>query len=414
MFSEDTDPARDLLARTAATDGLPVLRIGFIPLADCAPIIAAHVKGFAAAEGLALDLVRETSWANIRDRVALGHFDAAHMLGPMPIAGRLGLGHWKTPMLAPFVLNEGGNAVTVGIGLHEEMLATGETVDVFEPASTARAIATVVARRATEGRPPLTVATVYPFSAHNYEMRYWLAAAGLDPDRDIRLVVVPPPLMVDALTSGNIEVFSVGAPWPSLAVEAGVGRIVATKQAVWPHSPEKVLGVREHFAQRSPEKLAALIRALARAAAWCADPDHMTELAAILARAEIIGVEAEIILRGITSRLVTRLGQPATPIPHYMDFAFDGSNRPRVADGMWFASQMVRWGQVADPDAAYEAARRAFDPAYFDAALGADAPPAPAERPPQLFDGPVLDLADPGTYVAGFSIRRSARPDETF
>lgn len=418
MLETDADPARDLLARPQTGTAPTVLRVGFMPLADCAPLIVAHEKGFAAAEGLVLDLVRETSWASIRDRVVLGHFDAAHMLGPMVIAARLGLGHWPTPMLAPFVLNEGGNAVSVTHKLHAEMVATGEVVDVTQPLSTARAIAKVAAERAAKGETPLTFATVYPFSAHNYELRYWLAAAGIDPDRDIRLVVVPPPYMVDALASGNVDGFSVGAPWPSLAVEAGVGRIVATKAAIWPHGPEKVLGVRESFAERAPEALAGLVRALVRSAMWCATPANFDELAALIARADVVGVEAPIIERCLTGRLVMERGEPAVEVPRYLDFDGAGHGRPRVADGLWFASQMVRWGQVTDRAGAYAAGRQAFDPGLYDGAVGwaveagTDGAQQGAGRKddgrndgerndggPRLFDGIAFDPTDPDGYI---------------
>ncbi|MBL8270522.1 CmpA/NrtA family ABC transporter substrate-binding protein, partial [Steroidobacter sp.] len=191
--------------------------VGFIPLMDCAPLAVAVEKGFAAEEGLDLRLVRETSWANIRDRVVVGHFDAAHMLGPMAIASTLGVGHLKVPMAAPLSLGLGGNAITVSLRVWELMMAEGATLSAH-PRALGEALRKVVQARERAQKPPFTFAMVYPFSAHNYELRYWLAASGIDPDRDVRLIVIPPPLLVDAMREGQIDGFCVGEPWNSLAV----------------------------------------------------------------------------------------------------------------------------------------------------------------------------------------------------
>lgn len=385
------------------------LRVGFIPLVDASPLIAAHEKGFAAAEGLSLDLVRESSWANIRDRVTLGHFDAAHMLAPMTIAATLGIGHLKAPIVTPFVLNLDGNSVAVTTGLARAMQAEPGGGDLFDPAATARALARVVAARAREGGTAPTLAMVYPFSSHNYELRYWLAAGGIDPDRDVRLVVVPPPFMVDAMRAGQVEGFCVGAPWPSLAVASGLGHIVATRAAIWPHRPEKVVGMREAWAERHPGELAALIRALDRAAAWCDAPENAGELAEILARPSYLGVAAEIIARSLTGRIVAEPGAEPVPVTDYIRFHRHGANRPRVADALWFATQMVRWGQCADAEAAFTAARRSFRPDLYGGALGTSSTPEPAAGF-ALFDGIPFDPADPAAYLTRFAIRAEAVP----
>src|SRR5262245_30705224 len=171
-----------------------VVVAGFIPLSDCAPLVVAVERGFAAEEGLELTLVRETSWANIRDRIVVGHFDVAHMLAPMAIASTLGVGHLKVPLAVPFALGTGGNAITASNALWRPMVDAGAQPG-GEPLAQGAALRAVVRGR-TE---PLTLAMVYPFSAHNYELRYWLAACGIDPEHDVRLVVLPPPLLVDAL-----------------------------------------------------------------------------------------------------------------------------------------------------------------------------------------------------------------------
>jgi two-component system, oxyanion-binding sensor len=196
------------------------LVLGFIPLLDCAPMVAAVEKGFAAGEGLDVRLVRETSWANIRDRIIVGHLDAAHMLGPMAVASTLGIGHLTVPLVAPMSLGLGGNAITVSNRVWQQMLLEGAELGA-SPALQGAALKCVIQTRARSHLAPLTFGMVYPFSCHNYELRYWLTSCGIDPDRDVRLFVIPPPLLVDAMREGQIDGFCVGEPWSSLAVEAG-------------------------------------------------------------------------------------------------------------------------------------------------------------------------------------------------
>lgn len=387
----------------SADDARTRLRIGFIPLVDCAPLVVARDLGFAAEEGLELDLVRETSWANIRDRIVFGHFDAAHMLAPMAIATRLGLGHIQAPLLAPWVLNRGGNSIAVTPALWDE---GGDWGAFGDPLSSGRALAAIVADRARRGDRQLTFASVYPFSCHDYQLRHWMSAAGIDPDRDLRLVVVPPPHMVAAMESGSVDGICVGAPWTSRAVDAGVGRLLLPSAALWPSSPEKVLGLREDFASRRPEILAALLRALDRAAAWSDAPENRTALAALLAGPGVIGVPQEIVMRSLTGELLVERHRPGVTIDDFLKFHGDGEdgplNRPRVADGMWFAAQMVRWGQVADADAAFAAARDVFSPALWDAAIGS---PAEETRMVRTFEAPPFTEEHPEAWLAAHGAR---------
>lgn len=381
------------------TAGLEPLRVGFIPLVDCAPLFVARDLGFAAAEGLALDLVRETSWANIRDRIALGHFDAAHMLAPMPIAVRLGLGHMVAPIVAPWVLNQGGNSVAVAATLRA---AADDWGSLEDPAAVGATLARLVADRARRGDPPLTLASVHPFSCHEQQLRHWLAAAGLDPDADVRLVVVPPPLMVEAMTSGGVDGACVGAPWPSLSVEAGIGRILLFTGSIWPATPEKVLGVHENFAERRPAALAALLRALDRAGAWIEDPANRPALAALLARPDVVGVPEAVVRRALDGRILTAPGGPAVPVEGFLRFHGTGPhgpiNRPRVADGLWFATQMLRWGQTAERDRVFAAARAAFSPVAWDTVFGVPAGTDDGMVTP--FDGDRFDAARPDAWLA--------------
>ena len=319
--------------------------VGFIPLLDCAPLVAAAEKGFAAAEQLDLTLVRETSWANIRDRVVVGHFDAAHMLGPMAVASTLGIGHLQVPIVAPFALGLGGNAITVSGALWKQMSIAGAHVGA-SPETQGTVLRQVVRRRERAREQPLTFAMVYPFSCHNYELRYWLAASGIDPDRDVRLVVLPPPLLVDALREGQIDGFCVGEPWNSVAVSVGVGHIVAPTSAIWRSSPEKVLGCRREWTERHPQRVSALVRALYRAAAWCDDPRNHEELAHLLAEPRYVGAPAEILMRGLSNRLAFA---PQEAPRHVEDFYVPARHHatfPWRSHALWFYSQMVRWRQI--------------------------------------------------------------------
>ena len=235
---------------------------GFMPLIDCAPLVIAKELGFDRQHGFSLVLHREVSWANIRDKVDVGAFDCAHMLAPMPIAATLGLGRATEPIIAPMALSLNGNAITVSPPLYADMLDADTPATLAGGMDAARAVAAVVRRREAAGRAPLTFGMVFPFSCHNYDLRYWLAAAGIDPDNDVNLVVIPPPLLAASLKDGRIDGFCVGQPWNSVAVAAGTGIIVATKSELWAMSPEKVLGVRETWAARNADLVANMVRAL--------------------------------------------------------------------------------------------------------------------------------------------------------
>jgi NitT/TauT family transport system ATP-binding protein len=343
------------------------LNIGFIPLLDSAlPIIAAE-KGFAEAEGLRLRLVRETSWANIRDRLSLGHFDAAHMLGPMVVSQALGLGPLPEPLLAPVALGRGGNAITVSLPLWEAMRARGAETG-STPEAMGAALARAIAQRDAD-LAPLTLAMVFPFSCHNYQLRHWLAAAGIDPDRDVRLVVLPPPLLVDALRSGQIDGFCVGEPWSSLAVSAGIGALVVAISELMPAAPEKVLGVRARFARERPEHLAALVRAIAAASKWAALPASHAELSLLLSQPRYVGVPADLMLQALRGRVRRLPGQAPREHPGFIQLAGAGAITPLAEHADWHYRQMQRWGQVAAGDALRAIALASFRPDLCEAAL---------------------------------------------
>lgn len=410
----------------SASSGVVVL--GFIPLLDCAPLVAAAEKGFAADEGIELMLVRETSWANIRDRVVVGHFDAAHMLGPMAIASSLGIGHLQVPMAAPIALGLGGNAITVASSLWEQLSARATSLD--DPAALGLALRTAVTQRARDPQAPLTFAMVYPFSCHNYELRYWLAAAGIDPDHEVRLVVLPPPLLVDAMREGQIDGFCVGEPWNSLAVSVGVGCIAMPTTAIWRLSPEKVLGCRLEWAERFPDRTAALIRAVYRGAQWCEHPDHHAELAQLLCQPKYIGAPADVLLQGLSGRLrQTSDGDVRTHDDSYV-LTRQAGTFPWISHAGWFYSQMVRWGQTKYSATQADLACRTYRPDLYRSALaplhvniplvdtkveGAAATALPASHgaltygPDGFFDGRRFDPAQIEHYVAQFAVDHARR-----
>ena len=369
--------------------------LGFIPLLDCASLVVAAERGFAAQEGIELALVRETSWANIRDRLIIGHFDAAHMLGPMSVASTLGIGHVRVPLIAPFALGRGGNAITVALRLWDQMERVG-AVPAGPPRVQGAALKRVVESRNSAHLEPLTLGMVYPFSCHNYALRYWLAAAGIDPGRDVRLVVIPPPFLVDALRAGQIDGFCVGEPWNSVAVNAGAGTIVTTTTAIWPMSPEKVLGCRPEWAQRHPLQLAALLRALYRASLWCEQQDNHADLAQLLAQPRYVGAPAELLRRGLESTLVLRPGTQAERIPDFYVPAAGAATFPWVSHAVWYYAQMVRWRQIEFSSEHVAAARTTYRPDLYRAALNqlaSDIPTADVQVD-RFFDGATFEAGN--------------------
>jgi ABC-type nitrate/sulfonate/bicarbonate transport system substrate-binding protein len=368
----------------------------FVPLVDCAVLVAAREIGFALAEGIELALVKEPSWASLRDHLNLGYVDCAHALGPLPIASTLGVGHVQAEQIVPFVLSRGGNAITVSARLADEMraVAAGRANDT--PAEAGGALAAALRARGA----PATLGMVFPFSSHNFDLRYWLASSGVHPDRDVRLVAIPPPLMVESLRAGHVDGFCVGEPWNSVAVAAGLGEIVATKSQLFPHSVEKVLSVRAPLEARL-DQLGPLLRALAAAAQWCDEPANRPELAALLARPEYLGAPAEIVEGALRGLLLGVAKSRADA--DFLRFHGGGANVPRREDALWIYAQMARWGQLARSAAAQAAAARVFRPDLLERYVGSSgtrASPAIA-----AFDRVAFDSRDVDGYLARFDIQ---------
>jgi len=355
--------------RSRGGNGERIVNAGFIPLLDCAPFVIAKERGFDRKFGVTLQLHREVSWANIRDKLDLGAFDCAHMLAPMPIAAMLGLGRATEPVIVPMSLSLNGNAITVSQALYADMCIADAAAVHRGGMAAARALAEVVDRRAELGREPLTLGMVYPFSCHNYDLRFWLASAGIDPDNDVNLVVVPPPLLADSLKAGRVDGFCVGQPWNSVAVAQGHGVIVATKNELWPLSPEKVLGVREDWAKANGELLADVIRALTLACEWLDVPENRRETAAILSDHAYVGVSQEILLRPLTGNLARGGAEPEIADPDAVVFYRHTANFPWRSHAVWMITQMIRWAQAREPFDILALADRVYRPDLYRAAV---------------------------------------------
>ena len=340
---------------------------GFMPLLDSALLVAAKEMGFAEAEGIELSLVRESSWANIRDRLAVGHFDVAHMLGPMPIACNLGLTPLAAQTVVPMALGLGGNAVTVSNALWDAMRGHGAVSD-LDPATTGAALRATIMDRARAGMEALRFAVVHPHSGHNYELRYWLSACGIAPDSEVEIVIVPPPLMAEALAAGRIDGYCVGEPWNTAAVARKAGHIVTVKAAIWKSSPEKVLGVAARWADANPEALAALLRSLYRAAEWCGTRANHGELAGLLAGAGYVDCAAEWFHAAFAGSIDVGGGDTVAVADFFLPQA-KGATFPWKSHALWFYTQMVRWKQVEASSVNETIARGTYRPDLYREAL---------------------------------------------
>jgi len=397
------------------------LTIGFLPLVDaCLPILASE-HGFAEDEGVSLRLVKDVSWATVLDRLLYGHSDAAHMVAPLAIATTLGRGRPAQPLSVPFVLGLNGNAITLRPDLAAQVCPAGQLGD---PAAVGAALKAVALTRAQEGRP-LRFGVVHRYSSHNYMLRYWLAACGIQPDRDVAISTVPPPFCADALEAGEVDGICVGEPWNSVAVERGAGRIVLATAQIWRRGVEKVLALREPVLAEKRDAVERLIRAMCRAGRHFVDPANWAANAAILARPEYLDGDAVLIRRAISDRLLMSQGGD---IVHFADFMFqyrEAANFPWVSQAEWLYGQMVRWeGMALDPADASKAAR-VFRPDVYRSALIGTGEPLPGASSKvegslsrttsvgtqqgsmtlesnRFFDGKVFDPADLPGYLAAF------------
>ncbi len=423
-------------ARAGAPDlEKDVLKIGFIKLTDMAPLAIAYEKGFFEDEGLFVTLEAQANWKVLLDGVITGELDGAQMLAGQALAATIGYGT-KAHIIAPMALDRNGNAITVSNEVWQKMkphLETGADGRIRRPIS-ARALKPVVEAWRAEGRS-FNMGMVFPVSSHNYELRYWLAAGGLNPgfyspddnsgqiDADILLSVTPPPQMPATLEAGTIDGYCVGEPWNQVAVFRGVGVPVITDDEIWHDNPEKVLGITADFAEKHPNTTRALLRALIRAAMWLDENGNANrpEAVEILSRSEYVGADPEVIAASMTGSFA--YGKDETrPAPDFTVFFRRHATYPWYSDAVWYLTQMRRWGQIpeAKPDSWYDAvARSVYRPDIYLAAARSlvedglareeDFPwqsdgYRPPTRPEDVIDGIPYDGRHPNAYLDSLPI----------
>ena len=348
------------------------LRIAFLPLTDAAVLAVARERGFAEEEGLSLDLVRTTRWATLRDRLDHGQVQAAHMLAPLAVAVTLGLSQQPAPLAAPFKLNVNGNMLVMANDF-AKALDPDVARRLADPLGTAHDFAAAIG---LWRRKPV-IGVVHRFSSHAIMLRYWLASAGVDPDRDVMLRVLPPSLTVEAMRAGEIDGFIAGEPWGSAAVDAGLAEAVAIGERIWRRGVEKILAFRESWMEENPDSVDRLLRALARAALWCDDPANHHELAHLLSQPRYVDQPAELIACALSGNILARVGEPLVSNPDFMLFSREATPFPWRSQALWIYSQLARWGMVEHSADNAAKAGGVFRPDIFRRALADSAVPMP-------------------------------------
>ncbi|HCT3343999.1 TPA: ABC transporter substrate-binding protein [Citrobacter koseri] len=372
---------------------LETVRVGFIPLTDCAPLIIAALKGFDKKYGITLVPTKEASWAAVRDKLISGELDAAHVLYGLLYGLELGIASKPQPMANLMTLNQNGQAITLSTALQEKGITD------------AGGLKNMIA-----GQAPgtYTFAHTFPTGTHAMWLYYWLASAGIDPFSDVRMVVVPPPQMVMNMRIGNMVGFCVGEPWNARAINDRIGFTATTSQAIWPDHPEKILGTRRDWVEQHPNTARALVSAVLEAARWIdASVENRRETAQILARRAWLNTKEQYLTGRMLGEYDNGAGhrwQDAHAIRFYHDAEV---SFPWHSDGMWFLTQFRRWGLLKDaPDYNAIAARINRTDIWRDAAaaVGGITPPSQLLRTSTLMDGSVWTGRDPERYANSFTL----------
>lgn len=397
------------------------LSIAFLPLTDSAVLVAAHERGFAREAGIELNLVRTESWATVRDRLVYGQVQGAHMLAPLAIAVTLGLSQHPASISAPFKLNLNGNALTMSTAF-AAALDPDRAQRVNDPLGAAHDFAAAIG---LYHRKPV-VGIVHRFSSHALMLRYWLASAGIDPDRDLALRVLPPSLMTEAMRAGEIDGFIAGEPWSSVAAADGLGEVVAIGSRIWQRGVEKVLAMRTDWMEANADIVDRLLRALSAAAAWCDDVANREELALLLERPDYVGRPAQYLLPALTGQMILRQGDAPVDISDFMLFHREAAGFPWRSQALWIYSQMVRWRWLEPDDKAERLAAEVFRSDVYRRALAEAGMPMPGASmkvegaltaptavgshhgaltlgPDRFFDDRVFDPSAIDRYLEGFA-----------
>ena len=364
------------------------LKFGFIKLTDCAPIVIAKEKGFFDDEGLQVEVIAQPNWKQLLDNVITGELDGAHMLSGQPVAATIGFGT-EAHIITAYTLDLNGNAITVSNAVWKEMQFNDPKLDTPTPPHpiTADALVPVVQAKLDAGEK-LQMGMVFPVSTHNYEIRYWLAAAGIHPgfytsedkkgftDAQVELSVTPPPQMPATLESGNISGYCVGEPWNQQAVAKGIGVPVVTNYDIWKNNPEKVFGVTAQWAAENPNTHLAVVKALIRAGKWLDAVDengaflNREEAVRILSQPNYVGADYDVIKNSMTGFFFFQKTDKRE-LPDFNVFFKYHSTYPWYSDGIWFLTQMRRWGQITEPKSAewyHETAKKVYRPDIYLAA----------------------------------------------
>ena len=367
------------------------VKVGFIPLTDCASVVIASVMKFDEKYGIKIIPSKEASWAGVRDKLVNGELDAAHVLYGLIYGVHLGIGGQKKDMAALMTLNNNGQGITLSNQLKDKGVTDGVKLK------------TLVDKEKRD----YTFAQTFPTGTHAMWLYYWLASHGIDPFKDVKNIVVPPPQMVANMRVGNMDGFCVGEPWGARAIYDKIGFTAATTQDIWKDHPEKVLGCTGEFAQKYPNTSRALIMAVLEASQYIDTMSNRHKVAEIIADKSYVNCPVDVIDQRMEGKYEDGLGKKWND-PNYMKFYNDGAvNFPYLSDGMWFLTQHKRWGLLKeDPDYLAVAKKINQIDLYKQAAAQVKVPlPKDVMRSAKLLDGVVWDGKDPKAYAASFKIK---------
>ena len=406
------------------------LTFGFIKLTDMAPLAIAKEKGFFEDEGLFVSVEAQSNWKNVLDRVIDGQLDGSHMLAGQPVAAGAGFGR-QAELVTPFSMDLNGNGITVSNDVWAKMkpnVPHDEAGKPLHPIS-AEALKPVISEYRISGRP-FKMGMVFPVSTHNYEIRYWLAAAGIHPgmytsdnvqgqiDAEVLLSVTPPPQMPATLEAGTIYGYCVGEPWNQQAVFKGIGVPVTTNYDIWKNNPEKVFVMTKKFVEENPNTAIAVTKALIRAGQWLDKPENRAEAVKILSMPQYVGADEVVLANSMTGTFEFEKGDKRS-MPDFNVFYKYHATYPFYSDGIWFLTQMRRWGQIPEskPAAWYEETiRDIYRPDIWKKAAellvaeghipAEDIPVTDGFKAPtdEFIDGMNYDAKDPIGYINGFAI----------
>jgi nitrate/nitrite transport system substrate-binding protein len=371
----------------------PDVKFGIIALTDCSPIVIAHEKGLFKKYGINSTVSKGASWAAIRDALSNGDIQATHMLTGMPIASTMGLlGSPKKPMVIPWMLNRNGQSISLKTALKGKVAADPKALKPFVMDAKAKG-------------QPLTFAMTFPPGTHAMWTRYWLGAGGINPDKDVSLVVIPPAQMVANMKVGKMDGFCVGEPWNARVIADGIGYTAINTQDIWKDHPEKVCAFSAEFADKNPKTVKAICKALHEASVWLDVMANRPEQAEIVSRATYINCPKEIILGRMQGHYDFGDGRKRDD-PNYMIFSARNCNFPQPKFAVWWLTQFRRWGMVPGAPDYKGIAQQVMRHDIYEEAMkeigykhvGLD------NKPEKLFDGAVFDPAKPEDFAHGFEI----------